>query len=93
MWDVELNQTFAIDVIGETIIEANYYVWIYLIKFSILVKRLCAPSFCNSDLIILYLVIEEFFDTYCQLFSRGKYETEISFPEALCCDETVWSTC
>ena len=37
MWDVELSQTFAIDVIDEIIIEEKYYVWICLIKFSILV--------------------------------------------------------
>ena len=28
MWDFEPNQTFAIDVIVEIIIEENYYVWI-----------------------------------------------------------------
>ena len=37
MADMELNHTFAIDVIGEIIIKENYYVWICLIKFSILV--------------------------------------------------------
>ena len=85
---MELNQTFAIDVIGEIIIEENYYGWICLIKFSIPVF-----SFCNSDLIILDLINEEFFDSYCQLFCRGKYETEILFPEALCYDKMVSSTC
>ena len=37
MSDVELNQTFATDVTGEIIVQENYYVWIYLILFSILV--------------------------------------------------------
>ena len=36
MWDVELNETFAIDVIGDIVIKENFYVWICLIKFSIL---------------------------------------------------------
>ena len=55
-------------MLGEPIIEENNCVSIYLIKFCILVERLCDFSFSNSDLIILDFVFEEFFDTYYQLF-------------------------
>ena len=51
-------------MLGELIIEENDCVSICLIRFSILVERLCVSSFNNSDLIILDLVTEEFFDTY-----------------------------
>ena len=55
-------------MLGEFITEENNCVYIYLIKFFILVERLCASSFCNSDLIILDFVIDEFFDTCNYLF-------------------------
>ena len=54
-------------MLGELIIEENNYAWICLIKFSILVERICGSSFSNSDSIILDLVTEEFFDTYWQI--------------------------
>ena len=66
-------------MLGELIIEENNCVCIYLIKFSILVERLCASSFSNSDLIILDFVIEEFFDTYYQLFPDANMKPKSHF--------------
>ena len=64
MWDVIHWQTFAIDdkIRWAYMIEENNCVWICLIKFSILVERLSASSFSNSDFIKLDLITEEFFD-------------------------------
>ena len=66
-------------MLGELIIEKNSCVWIYLITFSILAEKLCASSFSNSDLIILDLVIKEFFDTYCQLFPDANMKPKSYF--------------
>ena len=46
---------------------------------SILVEKLCASSFSNLDLIILELVIEEFFDIYCQLFPDANMKLKSHF--------------
>ena len=66
-------------MLGELIKEENNCVYIYLIKFSILVERLCASSFSNSDLIILDFIIEEFFDTYYQLFPDANKKPKSHF--------------
>ena len=56
-------------MLGELIIEENICVWICLIKFSI----------SNANLIILDLVIEKFFITYCQLFPDANMKPKSHF--------------
>ena len=65
--------------LGVLIEQNNSLLQICLIKFSILVGRLCASLISNSDLLILDLVIEEFFDTYCQLFPDANIKTKLHF--------------
>ena len=47
-------------MLGELITEENNCVYIDLIKFSILVERLCASPFSNSDVIIVDSLLRNF---------------------------------
>ena len=66
-------------MLGELIIEENNCAYVHLIKFSILVERLCASSFSNSELIILNFVTEEFFNTHYQLFLDANMKPKSHF--------------
>ena len=53
-------------MLGGCIQETNE-AWKCLIKFCVLVERLCANSFTDSDITILTMIIDDFFESYFKI--------------------------
>ena len=60
-------------------VEEDNQAWECYIKFFLLVERLSAPSFSNSDLTILELFIDEFFYIYLEGFPDTNLKPKAHF--------------
>ena len=60
-------------------VEEDNQAWECYIKFFLLVERLSAPSFSNSDLTILELFIDEFFYIYLEGFPDANLKPKAHF--------------